>query len=658
VDPTTGFVDDIIGWNFVANNNRPLDDNGHGTHVAGIIGAEGNNHTGVVGVDPNAILMPLKFMDASGQGSIGAYIAALDYAIHEGAKISNNSWAGGTFTSILYDAIANARAHGVIFVAAAGNASMNIDRNPSYPASYDLSNVVVVASTSRTGALSGFSNYGRGTVDVAAPGEGILSTLPNKQYGQLSGTSMAAPEVSGTLALIWAEHPHWSYTQVINQLLSTVKKDTQLDGKVRTAGIADAATAVGAHNKPGNRGEPTVLSSSASGPQVYTLNRITVTFRKPINPATMKASAIQLIGPSGRLIRITSIKVVAGTHNTRWNLMFATQNTPGTYSLQLSREIRDSQGVALANYYTSFSIPKTSTYADKKHVRIPVHGTATSPINVTLKAQVQSIALKVDIAHANDGNLALYLVAPNGRRVQLAYRLGGRGANYRNTVFWEGASKSIRGARAPFAGTYRPEGSLNALHGVQTLGTWKLEVQDLGRGPAGAILNWSLTITMTNGQTLSVSSSGKSRRASVTEGTEEPGSPARPATVSVASPAAVSVAHPTTLSTTVSGPGVVGMQLVSVLGAGSETPTSPVPATPVVNPGWLVGALTGTPSQQQPSGTQANVRPVEEAATVASDALFGQMEETEVSPVQGQRVASLAAQSSGTGADLDEDLSV
>jgi subtilisin-like proprotein convertase family protein len=486
-------------------------------------------------------------------------------------------------------------------------------------------------------------------VDVAAPGEGILSTLPNKQYGQLSGTSMAAPEVSGTLALIWAEHPNWTYTQVINRLLSTVKKDPQLAGKVATEGIVDAAAAVGAHSVSVNPGEPTVLSSSASGPQVYTLNRITVTFSKPINPATMKASAIQLIGPSGKLIGITSIKVVAGSNNTRWNLMFVTQNTPGTYALQLTREIRDSQGVALANYYTSFSIPKTSTYADKKHVPIPVGGIALSPINVTLKAQVQSIALKVNIAHANDSNLVLYLVAPNGHKVVLAARLGGRGANYTNTVFWDGASKSITEARAPFTGTYRPEGSLSELQGAGTLGTWKLEVQDLGRGPAGAILNWSLTITMTNGQTLSVSSTGKSRTA-VAEVTEE-------ATTSTGNPAPVSVASPASLSATVSGPGVVGMQLVSALGGvGSATPTSPAPATPVVNPGWLVGALTGTPSQQQPSGTQANVRPVDAAATVASDALFGQTGETEASPLLVQSTPSVVGQASGNDADLDEDL--
>src|SRR5262249_15420115 len=159
------------------------------------------------------------------------------------------------------------------------------DVNPSYPASYDVNNVVVVASSSKTGALSSFSNYGIGTVQVAAPGEGIVSTLPGNQYGTMSGTSMAAPEVTGTLALIWSKNPTWTYTQVINRMLATVHKDSALSGKVATAGIVDAAAAVGASTGGIVNVSPRVLTSAASGTDVNTLNRILVAFDEPVNPA-------------------------------------------------------------------------------------------------------------------------------------------------------------------------------------------------------------------------------------------------------------------------------------------------------------------------------------------------------------------------------------
>jgi subtilisin family serine protease len=600
VDPTTGYVDDIVGWNFVTNTNNPMDDNGHGTHVAGIIGAQGNNGIGVTGVDPNALLMPVKFLDANGSGSIGLYIVALDYAVAAGAKISSNSWAGGDFTSLLYDAINNARSHGVIYVAAAGNGATNIDTNPVYPASYNLDNVVVVASTSKSGALSSFSNYGIGTVDVAAPGEAILSTLPNNKYGQLSGTSMAAPEASGVLALIWSEHPTWTYSQVINQLLSTVQKDSQLTGKVTTGGIIDAGAAVGA--TPANPAAPTVLSTQTSGPDRYTLNLITVNFSQPIDPATMTASAIQLIGPSGQPIALTSIRAVGGSNNTKWNLQFLTQNTPGTYSLQLASTIKNTQGVALPNYFTTYTISKTAAYANNTAMPIPDVGTVTSPINVTLNDNVQTIALKVNITHTFDADLSLSLVAPNGQTVQLAYRLGGSGDNYTNTVFADSGNKLISAASPPFTGTFKPIQALSSLAGVPALGTWKLVVQDLATGDVGTLVNWSITITTTNGMTLSTSSTS-----SKTQEVAQPG--------------------PAVLTTTVSAPALVGTQLVSPL----ESPGSATGSTEAtVQPGWLVRALQG---EQSPTWMQSPPVPAAGEATQVSDAFFQQsLAEASASP--------------------------
>src|SRR5262249_30983717 len=160
-------------------------------------------------------VMPIKFMNASGSGSVSQFIAGLDYALTHGAKISNNSWTGAAQSQALTAVIDRARAAGHIFVAAAGNDASNNDRTPVYPASFTHDTVVPVAAPDRQDHLASFSNYGATSVDLAAPGVDILSTLPGGQYGFLSGTSMATPQVTGVLALVWAQHPTWSYSQVI-----------------------------------------------------------------------------------------------------------------------------------------------------------------------------------------------------------------------------------------------------------------------------------------------------------------------------------------------------------------------------------------------------------------------------------------------------------
>jgi subtilisin family serine protease len=240
--------DDLVGWNFVNNTNNPFDDNGHGTHVAGTIGAQGDNGTGVAGVNWNVQLMPLKFLDASGNGLDSNAVAALAYAVRHGALISNNSWVGSTPYPPLADAILAARAAGHIFVAAAGNDGSNNDAVPDYPASYHSDNVVAVAATDRIDRLASFSNYSATTVDLAAPGVDIFSTTPNDTYSWYSGTSMATPHVTGVLALVRSLHPDWSYREVINQVLRTADPVPGLAGKIITGGRLDAAAAVGSSN--------------------------------------------------------------------------------------------------------------------------------------------------------------------------------------------------------------------------------------------------------------------------------------------------------------------------------------------------------------------------------------------------------------------------
>ncbi|MDX1812269.1 MAG: S8 family serine peptidase, partial [Gammaproteobacteria bacterium] len=223
-DDQNGYVDDIRGWNFSGSNNNPMDDNNHGTHVAGIIGAVGNNSNGVSGVNWNIKIMPLKFMNARGQGQTSAAINAIEYAVANGAKISNNSWGGGAYSQAMFDAIQAANSAGHLFVTAAGNDGLNNDNTPSYPANYNLSNIISVAATDSNDNLASFSNFGSRTVDIAAPGVAILSTVRNNQYREMSGTSMASPFVAGAAGLLLSRNSSLTTLDIRSSLLDNVDK--------------------------------------------------------------------------------------------------------------------------------------------------------------------------------------------------------------------------------------------------------------------------------------------------------------------------------------------------------------------------------------------------------------------------------------------------
>ncbi len=245
-DDKNGYIDDANGWDFY-HNDRTVYDSGdgdeHGTHVAGTIAAEGNNSVGVTGVNWQAKIMPLKFLGPDG-GYTSDAVEALNYAMARGVKISNNSWGGGGFNQTLYDALNRADAAGHLFVAAAGNAGNDNDASPSYPASYDSANIISVAATDHTDALTSFSNYGATSVDLAAPGVGILSTLPGDTYGSYSGTSMATPHVAGVAALLKSKSSSLDDAQLKAQILQSVEKKSNLSGKTATGGRANAAQAL------------------------------------------------------------------------------------------------------------------------------------------------------------------------------------------------------------------------------------------------------------------------------------------------------------------------------------------------------------------------------------------------------------------------------
>ncbi len=244
-DNHDGYVDDVHGWNFLNGNNNlsDADLDSHGTHVAGILGATGNNGYGVAGVDWNARLMVLKFIGPNGTGDISNAIQAIYYAVGHGARVINASWGQPDGSQALYDAIQYAGLHGAVFVMAAGNDAADNDYSYPYASLDTLSNVIMVASVDATGRLSSSSNYGPNSVDIAAPGVNIRSDVTGG-FANLTGTSMAAAFVSGVASLVVGLHPEYTAAQVVQVVLSTARPLAGVQGLVTTGGIVDAAAAV------------------------------------------------------------------------------------------------------------------------------------------------------------------------------------------------------------------------------------------------------------------------------------------------------------------------------------------------------------------------------------------------------------------------------
>jgi subtilisin family serine protease/subtilisin-like proprotein convertase family protein len=503
------YVDDIIGWNFNKNNNNPLDDNGHGTHVSGILGATGDNGVGVAGVNWQVQIMALKITDSSGVAPTSAAVEALNYAVDHGAALSNHSYGGGAYSQAMYDAIDNARAHGHVVVTSAGNgdssgSGYDLDTNPSYPASYNLANVVTVAATSKTDNITLFSNYGTNTVDLAAPGLNVYSTIRNNKYGYYTGTSMAAPFVTGTLALLKARHPDWKYYQLIDQVLNTTDARSTLTAKTASGGRLNAGKAL--RVTPADTVGPRVVSAKANASGTDPVSAVRVTFSEGVDASSFTASDVKLTGPNGP-IAVAKVTPVYNADDRQFDITFAPQSSSGTYILTVGPDVRDlagnkmnqnANGVSGENpqdvFVATFVVETTHTFTSTTQVAIKDKQTVTATLKIDDALTIGDVNVLLNIKHTFDNDLYIRLRSPDGTEVLLVNRRGLSGDNFTNTVLDDEAAKKISRGSAPFTGSFSPEGSLSAFDGKSAKGTWTLIIEDRQSGDAGTLLNWSLVI--------------------------------------------------------------------------------------------------------------------------------------------------------------------
>ncbi|MGB3204021.1 MAG: S8 family serine peptidase [Crinalium sp.] len=437
---SNGYVDDIRGYDFVNNDADPMDDHGHGTHVAGTIAGRGNNGVGVTGVSWSSKIVPLKFLSASGSGYLSDAVRAINYATQKGVKITNNSWGGGGFSQTLFDAINAAKNAGSLFIAAAGNDYGNDnDAQPHYPSSYNLDNIISVAATNDTDTIAYFSNYGATSVDLGAPGENILSSTPGNTYDTYSGTSMATPHVSGVASLLLAQNPNMTYAQVKERLLGTGDVVSSLTGKTVT------------------------------GRRLNAYNALTNTV-----PAT------------------------PGIYGTVWNDVNSNGiRDTGEAGLQNWTVYQDSNN----NGVLDPAIP--GTVKNSTDIPKPINGsTFTSDLIVSgLSGTIGDLNVKLDITHPWVADVDAFLISPTGTRIELFTFVGGSGDNFSNTILDDEATTSITLGAAPFTGSFKPEGLLSAVDGQNPNGTWKLEITDtFPFADDGTLNSWSLTFNSASGE--------------------------------------------------------------------------------------------------------------------------------------------------------------
>ena len=414
-----GYIDDVNGWDFFYDDktvNDGLEDD-HGTHVAGTIGARGDNSQGVTGVNWNVKLMSGKFLGPNG-GYTSDAIAAVDYFTNlkkKGLNIvaTSNSWGGGGFSQALLDAINRGGNEGILFIAAAGNNATNNDLTARYPTGYQCTNggtrgwdcVISVASITSTGALSSFSNFGATTVDIGAPGSAILSTVPTNSYASYSGTSMATPHVSGAAALCKAINPGISASQIRNAITSSAVATTSLTGKTATGGrlnIGAMATVCSSGTTPYSVSAASFspVSASVSPGYIESSTASTLTLTRSGSTGSNPTASITVNSGSWNLTTLSSISTTQTTVTSGSGATLTLENSSG--SLQLSLAAGSPAGTYAATVAVGTSI--LGTYSVTVASPFAISSASASPTSATVPTSFLASATQTTITLTRSGS--------------------------------------------------------------------------------------------------------------------------------------------------------------------------------------------------------------------------------------------------------------
>jgi len=571
-----GYVDDIRGWDFFNNDNSVYDGTAddHGTHVAGTIGAVGGNGLGVAGVNWAVSMIAAKFLGPTGGSTSGA-IQALNYLSdlkqRHGLNIvaTNNSWGGGGYSQALHEAIIRAAKLDILFIAAAGNATANNDTTASYPANYNTTisptttlapatydAVVSVASITNTGTLSSFSNYGRTSVDLGAPGSSINSTLPGGTYGLYSGTSMATPHVTGAVALYAAANPGASAQQIRTALLASTTPTPSLTATTTTGGRLNVGALLANGRTLSIRADQAVRQEGQSGsiPFTFLISRAGDTSGSTTvgwqvsgygpNPATADDFLAQQLPAGtvsfapGETVKTITVEVqgdllpesLEGFQVSLVNPSADALLTPGASSA--SAAILSDDGVTMAYNPITLAVPDQGPAQ-------PFPSSVTVAAGANLKVASVEVTL-FNLSHTWADDLDILLVGPSGARTLLLSDAGGSNAlNGVNLTFSANATAAAPDSTALVSGSYRPAdyepgdgfatpapagpytSDLSVFNGSNPNGTWSLYVQDDSAGDSGLLAGgWALSIvTAPTASTLAIQPTATSQQAEGNAGT-------------------------------------------------------------------------------------------------------------------------------------------
>ncbi len=467
-----GYIDDVHGINAITNVGDPMDDQGHGTHVSGTIGAAGNNNNGVVGVNHEAAIVGCKFLDASGSGSTSDAIKCIDYMVSlknagVNVRVLNNSWGGGGFSQALADAITASEQADILFVAAAGNDAVDNDQNPHYPSNYEHESVLSVASTDRNDNMSDFSQWGLTSVDLGAPGSAILSTVPGNGYATYSGTSMATPHVAGVAALVLSLNPDLSTSELKQLLMDSGDDNAQLAGKTVSGKRLNANQAL-------EQADPTPsfkLSVTPTAQQITAGETATYTFEIGSIAQWQGVVDLELIGD----LAGASLSANTATPGDVVILSVPTQESTqwGRYDFSVnasSGELAKQKSVSLLVDPVGLN---DFTYTNDTAVAIPDNNVdgVDSVITVNDPLTVFATQASIDISHTYIGDLIVTLTSPRGTSSTLHSQSGGSAEDIVQSY------------------------SLADFNGEVATGDWVLHVEDTYAADTGTLNNWSLTFS-------------------------------------------------------------------------------------------------------------------------------------------------------------------